>query len=43
MKKRKREMEAKEQGKRRNYNSRLLLFVRRETQERVRVEKALSV
>ena len=39
----KREVEAKEQRKRRKCNSRLLLFVRRETQEGVRVEKAISL
>jgi len=39
----KEELGAREQGKRRKYNSRLLLFVRRKTQERVRVEKAISV
>ena len=39
----KEELGARERGKGRKYNSRLLLFVRRKTQERVRVEKAISV
>jgi len=39
----KEELGAREQGKERKYNSRLLLFVRRKTQEGVGAEKAISV
>jgi len=39
----KEELCAKEQGTRRKHNSRLLLFVRRQTQERVRVGEAIIV
>jgi len=39
----KEELGARERGNRRKHNSRMLLFVRRKTQERVRVKKAISV